>query len=170
MGESKEIALRALDNFEQDIILKPLYGSRGKGVIRITNEKDAISIFNSLEENNEIYYIQQFFDHNNEDFRLFMIGDRIISAMKRKSSSWKTNIAQGGQALMYNPPQEYISLAIEAAKSVKGEIIGIDLMETKIGPQIIEVNAVPGYEGLQTVTSFDITEKIVDYVIQRGKR
>ena len=90
--------------------------------------------------------------------------------MKRKAKSWKTNIAKGAIPEFWNPPEHLKELAIKAAECVGGEIIGVDLMITKNGPMIIEVNSVPGYLGLQEVCPFNISEKIVDYVIERGKK
>jgi RimK family alpha-L-glutamate ligase len=167
--ENAELALKAFDEFKQDIIIKPLYGSRGRGVFRIQRRDQAEAIFRELEQIDHIFYIQPFLEHNNEDYRLLVVGGQVVAAMKRKAKSWKTNLARGGIPEYFIPNENMKEMAIKAADAVKGEIIGVDLMETKHGLMVIEVNAVPGYMGLQSICPFNISEKIVDYVIDRYK-
>jgi RimK family alpha-L-glutamate ligase len=149
--ESFQDAINAYDLLDGDVVVKPLYGARGQGITRLSSRSEAIEYLKAMEINNEVYYLQKFMTHNQEDFRLLVIGDEIVGSMKRKSNSWKTNLSQGGKALKYKASDIYTELAIKSAKAVDGEIIG--------------VNAVPGYIGLQSVLDIDINEKIVDYIL-----
>ena len=164
-----ETAANALPAFKKlggDIVLKPLFGARGRGIMRISNQDDAETIFAEMDSEENVFYLQRYMEHNNEDFRLLVIGGDIIASMKRTGPNWKTNLAQGGKAHQFTPPESYRELAIKATEAVKGEIIGVDIMETSEGPMVIEVNAVPGYLGLQSVSSVNIGEKIVDYLVE----
>ena len=148
-----------------DIVSKPLYGARGHDVERYNNMAQFKTfLLNNQQE--EIYYLQKFYEHDNQDYRLLVIGDQVVCAMRRKANSWKTNLAQGGTAHAIKPSSEMITLALSAARAVEGEIIGVDIMETAMGLMVIEVNAVPGFIGLQSVTPINIAKKIVDYLVE----
>jgi RimK family alpha-L-glutamate ligase len=168
--ESAELAIRAFDEFGGDVVIKPLYGARGRGVFRIVDRNHAEAIFRELEQIASIFYIQKFLPHNNEDFRLLILDGSVIASMKRKSRNWKTNIARGGTPEWYIAPEYMQELAIKAHEAVEGEFTGVDIMITPEGPTIVEVNAVPGYLGLQQVCPFNISEKLVDYLVERGKK
>lgn len=170
MCEEPELALRAFDTLGGDVVLKPLYGARGRGIVRLMDHRHAETVFRVLHEIPEIFYLQKFYDHGQEDYRLLVVGDQVLAAMKRKAKSWKTNVSRGAIPEWWIPPGDLQELAIKAAKAVQGEIIGVDLMLTHQGPMIIEVNAVPGYLGLQSVCPFNISEKIVEFLVARGKK
>jgi RimK family alpha-L-glutamate ligase len=169
MCENYDLAFQSFRDLGGDVVLKPLYGARGKGIIRLTNEYEAQYIFRKMEENDEIFYLQKYIEHNFEDIRILVVGGQAICGMKRKSNSWLTNLAQGGKAFSFKMPEEYQELGIKSAEAVGGEIVGVDLMDTKDGIMVIEVNAVPGFQGLQSVCEFDISDRIIDYVLSLRK-
>jgi RimK family alpha-L-glutamate ligase len=169
MCESADLAIQAFYELGEDIVIKPLYGSRGRGVFRIQDPNHATLVFHQLEQINNVFYVQRYMEHNNVDFRLFVLGGQVIASMKRKSNNWKTNIARGAIPESYNPSGEMMELAIRSAEAVQGEIIGVDIMQTQDGLMVVEVNAVPGFIGLQEVTPFNISDKIIEYLITRGK-
>lgn len=169
MCESADLAIQAFDEFNGDIVIKPLYGSRGRGVFRLRRRDQAEAVFRELEQIDQIFYIQPFIEHNNEDFRVLVVGGQAIAAMRRKAKTWKTNLARGGTPEYIIPEENMKEMAIKAAAIVEGEIIGVDIMNTKNGLMVIEVNAVPGYMGLQSVCPFNISDKIVEFVLDRYK-
>jgi RimK family alpha-L-glutamate ligase len=161
-------AMKAFDELGGDIILKPLFGSLGMGMTRIIDKNIAYRIFRSLESTNSVYYIQEYIEHNGEDIRIFIIGGKVVAAMKRTSNSWKTNISSGGKAQPYKPKKEVINTSIKAIKIIGLHYAGVDILESKNrGLQVIELNSTPGWEGLQSVNKIDITKNLVDFILNQ---
>jgi RimK family alpha-L-glutamate ligase len=166
--ESFMEAMKAFDELGGDIILKPLFGSLGMGMTRITDKNIAYRVFRSLESIKSVYYLQEFIAHSGEDIRVFIIGGKVVAAMKRTSSSWKTNISSGGKAQQYEPTNEIINTSIKATKIIGLHYAGVDLIESnKNGLQVIELNSTPGWEGLQSVNEIDITSTLVDFILNQ---
>ena len=153
-----------------DVVLKPLFGSRGVGSTRISDLESASRIFNSIQYYHGVLYLQEFIPHGNSDIRAFVIGDNVFAAMQRVGSSWKTNVSQGARPLAIQLDEEMRNLAIKAAKIVGCEVAGVDIIETDSKPMIIEVNSQPGWRGLQSVAQTNIADRIVDHVLSEVKR
>jgi RimK family alpha-L-glutamate ligase len=168
--ETYESAVKAFHTLGGDIVIKPMYGARGKGIIRVNEEGLAENILNNLSQLDEPFYLQKYYDHDNRDIRAFILGDKVIAAMERISDNWKTNIAKGAIAKSIEIDKEAQEIAIKSAQLVKGEIIGVDIMKTKNGYVVIEVNSVPGFAGLQSTTKLDIAAEIAKYCIGRFKK
>ncbi|UCH31229.1 MAG: RimK family alpha-L-glutamate ligase [Candidatus Bathyarchaeota archaeon] len=168
--ESAKEALKGFQELGNDIVLKPLFGSRGVGSVRITDVESALRIFNSIQYYHGILYLQEFVPHGNFDIRAFVIGDDVSAAMRRIGSSWKTNVSQGAQPLTIHLDKQMQNLAIEAAKIVGCEIAGVDIIETNSKPLIVEINSQPGWRGLQSVTQTNIADHIVEHVLSKVKR
>jgi RimK family alpha-L-glutamate ligase len=162
----------ALNSFEElggDVVLKPLYGSKGIGITRLNERGFAENVIYSLGHLNEIFYLQEFIEHYNRDIRIMVIGNKAITGMYRVSDHWKTNIHAGAKTEPLEMSNEMKNLAVKAARVVKTEIAGVDILETEAGLTVIEVNSIPGFIGLQKVTDFNIPEKIVDYFLKNTK-
>jgi len=101
--------------------------------------------------------------------RLFVLGGRVIAAMRRVASIWKTNISLGATPVQYKPTGEIEDLAVKASEVIGCEVSGVDILESDRGPFIVELNSQPGWRGLQTVTDVNIAGEIIDYVIARIK-
>jgi len=159
----------ALDGFEElggDVILKPLYGSKGIGITRLNDKAFAENVIYALGELNEVFYLQKFVHHNNRDIRVLVLGDKVIAGMYRVSDNWKTNIYAGAKMKPIELTEELKDLSIRAAKAVKTEIAGVDIIESEAGYQILEVNSIPGFTAIQKVTEINLTEKIIDYFLE----
>ena len=87
--------------------------------------------------------------------------------MKRVAASWKTNISLGAKPVYYNPPHEIKEMAVNAAETLGCELAGVDILQTKKGPLVIEVNSQPGWKGLQSVTSLNIADEIVGFILEK---
>ena len=168
--ETIESAVKAYHALGGDIVIKPMYGARGRGIIRVSEEGLAENIFNNLSQLDEPFYIQKYYEHDNRDIRAFVLGDKVIASMERIADNWKTNIAKGATARPLELDKEAQEIAVKSAQLVKGEIIGVDLMKTKNGYSVIEVNSVPGFAGLQSTTKLDIAAEIAKYCIRRFKK
>jgi RimK family alpha-L-glutamate ligase len=162
----------ALESFEElggDIVLKPLYGSKGIGITRISDRGFAENVFYSLGQLNEIFYLQEFVEHSNRDIRILVLGNKAIAGMYRVSDNWKTNVAAGARVEPLELTKELTKLAIKAATITKTEIAGVDIVETENGLQVLEVNSIPGFKALQKVTDVDVAEEIVSYFLENAK-
>jgi RimK family alpha-L-glutamate ligase len=168
--ESVEEALAAFDELGGDVVCKPLFGSRGMGVTRLTDRDVALRVFRALAFINHAIYIQEFIPHGTRDIRAFVIGGRVAASMYREASSWKTNVAQGARPVAFKPSAEVAELAVKAAGLMGCEVAGVDLLEGKDGYYVVEVNSQPGWRGLQSVTKVRIADLIVDHVAQLAKR
>lgn len=159
----------ALDSFEElgnDVVLKPLFGSKGIGITRLNDKAFAENVIYSLGHLNEIFYLQEFIEHYNRDIRILVVGDKAIAGMYRVSDSWKTNIHAGARMESIELTNELKALAINAAKAVKTEIAGVDVVESEKGLYVLEVNSIPGFTALQKVTDINIAEEIINYFLE----
>jgi RimK family alpha-L-glutamate ligase len=168
--ESADEALGAFSELNSDVVLKPLFGSRGIGSTRISDPNIAERIFRVLDFHHNVFYIQEFISHGNSDIRAFVLGGRVLAAMRRVAEgSWKTNVSLGANPLPLKLSMKLEDLAVKAAGAVGCEVAGVDILEGSNGPLVIEVNSQPGWKGLQSVAEIDIAEEIVDFVLGRLK-
>jgi tetrahydromethanopterin:alpha-L-glutamate ligase len=150
-----------------DVVLKPLFGSEGKGMVRIVEEETAYRVLRSWELNRYIYCIQEYIPHYQEDLRAFVVGSRVIAAMRRRGTKWKTNFSQGAEVESVKLNSEMEALALKAARLVHLDYAGVDLMPTEDGRiYVVEINSIPGWRGLQKTTSTKISECIIDQVLR----
>lgn len=168
--ENVSEALNAFQKFGGDAIVKPVFGSRGIGAARISNEDIAERTFRTLHFNRHVLYVQEFVQHGFRDIRVFLVGGRAVAAMHRVSTSWKTNISRGAKPSSLKVTAEMEDVAIKSADIIGCEIAGVDLMESRDGLLVNEINSQPGWRGLQSTTSVDIAEQMAAYVISKVKR
>jgi RimK family alpha-L-glutamate ligase len=166
--ENFDQAMKAYDTLGGDIVVKPLFGSRGIGIVRVTDGETAGRVFKALQLGGYIYYLQRFIPHNNKDMRVMVVGQQCIAAMERIASDWKTNISLGGTPQSVDIDLEIQALCLKAASVLDADYCGIDLMRSESGEIFfIEMNSMPAWQGLQQVTPVNIAEQIVDYCIHK---
>jgi len=164
-------AMRGFDKLGEDVVVKPIFGSLGTGMTRVSDRNIAYRIFRALEGIGSVYYLQEFIPHNFEDIRVFVIGDQVIGSMIRKANQWKTNISGGGEAKPHEPVEKIIETSLRAKEVLGLEYTGIDILKSEDGDTyLLEVNSTPGWHGLQSVTSANIAESLVNYVLKRLKK
>lgn len=168
--ENPQEALKAFEELGGDIVVKPIFGSRGIGSTRLSDSEIATRIFGALAYYHNVIYLQQFIEHGFSDIRAFVVGNRVVASMRRKAETWKTNISRGARPTPTKLNRELKDLAVEAAKTIGCKIAGVDILESKKGPLIIEINSQPGWRGLQIVTKVNIAEEIIKYVLRKLKR
>ncbi|HTL95974.1 MAG TPA: RimK family alpha-L-glutamate ligase [Gemmatimonadaceae bacterium] len=150
----------------RDVIVKPLVGSMGLGMVRVSDEEIAWRVFRSLEAIHGVYYLQRTIEHDGRDVRVFVVGDRVLGAIERSAAGWRTNLARGGRARAITLPAEWHAMALCAARTVGAAYAGVDLLPARDGSvYVLEVNGIPGWHGLQTATSFDVAQAIVDHLL-----
>jgi RimK family alpha-L-glutamate ligase len=158
-------AFRALG----DVIVKPLFGSMGLGMVRLTDEEMAYRVFRTIETIRGVYYLQRTIDHEGRDLRVFVLGGRVLGAIERRAEGWRTNLARGGTGRPARLPEEWARLAVRAAAAVGAEYAGVDLLPARDGSvYVLEVNGIPGWEGLQQATGLDVAAALVDHLARPG--
>ena len=155
-------------------VLKPLMGSLGLGSTLISDPDTAFSATRSLRNIGMPSYYQVYLEKPGYDYRVFVVGDQVIGTMKRVSSYWKTNIAQGAQGVAVKAEEEpeVYELALKATKILGLEYAGVDIAYDTITQKyfVLEVNAFPHWEGLRRATGINPPDYIVEYVIEKTKR
>jgi len=148
-----------------DVIVKPLFGSMGLGMVRVTDEEMAFRVFKTIEQIRGVYYLQRTVDHDGRDIRAFVVGGRVLAAVERRSEGWRTNLSRGGRAQPVELSEAWSALAVRAAAAVGAEYAGVDLLPARDGTvYVIEVNGIPGWEGLQKATGVDVAGAVVERV------
>lgn len=168
--ESPEDALKSFHELGGDIVIKPLFGSRGIGSARISDSDVAARLFRAIAFYHEVLYLQEFIPHGFSDVRAFVIGDRVVAAMRRVAQNWKTNVSLGAKPTVLNPSRGLEDLAVKTAQVIGCKVAGVDILESQNGLVIIELNSQPGWRGLQSVANVNIAEEIVGYVVSELKR
>ena len=166
--ENSKDAIEAFKDLGEDVVLKPLYGSKGIGITRISDMGFAENVIYTLGQLNEVFYIQEFIKHNNRDIRVLVLGNKAIAGMYRVSNNWKTNIHSGATMEPIELTEEIKNLALKAAKITKTEIAGVDIVESERGLLVLEVNSIPGFTALQKVTKINLAEEIVSYFLKNA--
>jgi RimK family alpha-L-glutamate ligase len=167
--ESFTGAMRAFKELGGDVVVKPLFGSLGAGITRLTDGDIAYRVFRALESTQSVFYIQEYIPHGNADIRVFVIGGEVVASMRRVAAGWKTNISSGAAPEPYEPTGEEVETSLKAAETLGLEYTGVDLMRSEEDGTLytLEVNSTPGWEGLQKVTSVGIAERLVEYVFKQ---
>lgn len=172
--ESIDDGLKGFEELGGDVVVKPMFGSQGRGIERVTTIAEAERVFQDRLKNDQVIYMQKFIScmMNDEfyDIRAFVIGSEVVASMYRVSSSWKTNIHAGGRPEPCILPPELEELSIRVSEVIGCEVAGVDIIETEDGPQVLEINSVPGWRGIQRVVNVNIPHLYVDYVKTKVKR
>jgi len=162
-ADAAQDAFKALGG---DVVVKPMFGSEGRGMLRLTDPELAWRTFHTLERLQSVLYLQKFIAHPGWDLRVFVLGSQVLTAMRRYADGdWRTNVAQGGRAEAVTPQAEEARLALAAAAAVGAPVAGVDLLQGLDGEYyVLEVNAVPGWRALSPVTGVDVAAAIIQFV------
>ena len=174
---SAESGLESIKNNGFPLVLKPIVGSWGRGIYPLRDLETASMIIEMREEDDSplsrIYYIQEMVDRPPRDIRCIVVGDQAVTAIYRYSSQseWRTNVARGGKVELAPITKEIEDLALRAAKTVGGGILGVDMMEDKHhGLVVHEVNNTVEFHGAASVSNVDIPSEMIDYAVKLGRK
>jgi len=168
-GADAIAAVRAMG----DAIVKPIFGSLGHGMVRVTSADIALRVVEPLEQIGSVFYVQRTIDHGGRDVRVFTVGGRVLGAIERTAPAgeWRTNVSRGGSVRTLDLPPEWAEVALRAAALVGADYAGVDLLPSRDGRiYVLEVNGIPGWKGLQQATGIDVAGAIVDHVVDRVHR
>jgi len=166
--EDFSTAMQFFEELGGDVVVKPLFGSRGIGMVRVTEGDTAGRVFKALQMGSYVFYLQRFIPHRNRDTRVMVVGTDCIAAMDRVSDTWKTNIHNGSTPHAREMDLEMQAVCLQAASTLGADYCGIDLVQDEDSTlYVLEVNSMPAWQGLQQVTSVDIAQSIVDYCLSK---
>jgi RimK family alpha-L-glutamate ligase len=161
-------AMAAFEQLKRDVVIKPLFGSEGRGITRVNDPDMALRAFKLLVQLGAVLYLQEFIPHEGEDIRLFVLGNRVLGMKRRNTQDWRTNVSRGATADACDVTDEMVAVARRATNAVGALVAGVDLLPACSGERfVLEVNAVPGWRALARTLKVDIAEQVIDFVAQR---
>lgn len=149
------------------VVIKLIEGTQGIGVLLAETEKAAEGIVELLQSQKQNVLIQKFVaESKGKDIRAFVVGDRVVAAMRRvaQGQEFRSNVHRGGIAEPVELSEEYIETAVRCTQILGLQVAGVDMLEGKDGPQVMEINSSPGLEGIETCTELDVAGAVIDYI------
>ena len=149
------------------LVVKLLEGTQGLGVVLVENKKAAASVIEAFNGLKARIIVQEFIaEAHGADIRALVVDGEVVGSMKRqaKDGEFRSNLHRGGTAEIIKLSAEEEAAAIKAAECMGLGVAGVDMLQSKRGPLIIEVNSSPGLEGIETATGSDIATKIIQYL------
>lgn len=169
-----EAALESMDRLGYPCVIKPTTGSWGRLISKVNDRDSAEAILEHKailgSYHHSIFYIQEYIEKKNGDIRSFVVGNECIAAIYRLSEHWITNTARGAKTINCPVTDELNDISVRAARSVGGGVVAIDLFETDNGLSVNEVNYTMEFRNSIDVTGVNIPAKIVDYVLEAGRK
>jgi ribosomal protein S6--L-glutamate ligase len=149
------------------VIIKLLEGTQGIGVLLAESNKNAEAIIELLQSQKQNVLIQKFVaESKGRDIRAFVVGDQVVAAMRRvaQGQEFRSNVHRGGMTEPVDLDDKYRETAVRSAQIMGLRVAGVDMLEGKDGPQVMEINSSPGLEGIESCTQLDVAGAIVDYM------
>jgi ribosomal protein S6--L-glutamate ligase len=169
--QTADDAMAAFEQLGGDVVLKPIFGSEGRGITRLNDEALALRAFKMLAQLGAVLYVQEFIEHEGCDLRLLLIGERVLAMRRKNPLDWRTNISRGAKAEAFIPDNSLIAIARRAAAAVGAPLAGVDLLPGRDGRlYAIEVNAVPGWKGLAKALDVDVARLVLEFVAEQVRR
>ena len=163
--ERAEDALAAFADRGSDVIVKPLFGSMGFGMARVEDPDVAARVFRALEIERAVYYLQETVPHDGVDVRALVVGERVIAAIERVGTGWRANLARGARPRAIGLEDDRAALCVRAAAALGCDYAGVDLLRGADGrDQVLEVNGIPGWRGVEDATGVDVAAALVGHL------
>lgn len=150
-------------------IVKLIQGTQGVGVLIANTAAEVQGMLDTLWTLGQEILLQELVaESRGKDVRALVVGDRVVAAMRRtaKAGEFRSNIHRGGEARGLELDREYAETAVKAARVLGLEVAGVDMLEARTGPKIMEVNSSPGFEGLEAATGMDIATPYVRHAVE----
>ncbi len=149
------------------VIIKLLEGTQGIGVLLAETVETAAAIIEMLQSQKQNVLVQKFVaESKGKDIRAFVVGNQVVAAMRRvaQGQEFRSNIHRGGFAEPVDLDENYCATAVRSAQIMGLHVAGVDMLEGKNGPEVMEINSSPGLEGIEGATKLDIAGAIMDYM------
>ncbi len=154
------------------LIIKLIEGTQGKGVVLADNQKAAESVIEAFEKLDANFLIQEFIkEAAGRDIRCFIVGDKVVAAMMRQGQAgeFRSNLHRGGEAAPIKITPEERTMSVRAAKIIGLNVAGVDILRSKHGPLVMEVNSSPGLQGIEKATGKDVAGMIIEFIEKNAK-
>ena len=166
--QDAEAGMEAFERLNRDVVVKPLFGGEGRGILRVDDPDLAFRVFRAIEQMGSVLYIQEFIRHGGFDIRVMLIGEKVFCMKRINSKDWRTNLARGAVTERYEPDGELVELSRRATEALGVWISGVDIVEDENGKRyILEVNAVPGWRGLAKTCGEDIAIDVIEFACRK---
>jgi ribosomal protein S6--L-glutamate ligase len=161
--EGASDALEAFERLGGDVVVKPIFGSEGRGIVRVSEPEMALRTFRTLERIGAVLYLQRFIENEGFDVRVLVLDGRVLGAMRRRANGdFRANVSCRGMAETHAVTDREAQFALSAAQATEARFAGVDLLYGRDGTcYVIEVNAVPGWRALQRVTGVDVASAVI---------
>lgn len=160
--EDVDAAMDAFERLGGDVVVKPIFGAEGRGIVRVSDLELAHRTFKTLSRLQAVLYLQQFVNHPGYDIRVLVLDGDVVGGMCRSNPlDFRTNVAQSGTAEAHSVSDVECDLAVRAAIATGARFAGVDILYDESGhPFVIEVNAVPGWRAFARVTKIDVADRV----------
>lgn len=155
------------------LVAKLVEGTQGVGVVLAETENAAESTINAFKSLKANILVQEYIkEAKGRDIRCFVIGDEVVATMERKAAKgeFRANIHLGGTATVTEASAKEKAVSIAAAKTIGLKVAGVDLIRSKEGPKVLEVNSSPGLEGIEGATGIDIADLMIQHIEKKVSR
>jgi ribosomal protein S6--L-glutamate ligase len=150
-------------------IIKLIQGTQGVGVMLATTMEEVQGMLAALWTlGQEILLQEMVAESRGKDVRALVVGDRVVASMRRtaRAGEFRSNIHRGASAEAVDLPREFAEAAVKATRVIGLEVAGVDMLEARTGPKIMEVNSSPGFEGLEAATGKDVATPYVQHAVE----
>lgn len=164
--EHEDDAMAAFEELGRDVVVKPLFGSEGRGIVRVTDPDLAHRTFRTLMRLDSVLYVQRFVEHEGYDVRVLVLAGKVVGAIRRRSPhDFRTNVSRSAVAELHDVTTRETDYALRAAAATGTFVAGIDLLYDRGGRcYVIEVNAVPGWQAFSRTTGIDVAGRVIEEV------
>jgi RimK family alpha-L-glutamate ligase len=168
--QTADDAVTAIEALGTEVVLKPLFGSEGRGITRFADPALLERAAQLLVPLGGVLYVQEFLPHAGFDLRALVIGSRVIGMRRVSAGDWRTNVSQGAKAEPCELSAAERELALRAAQAVGAPLAGVDLLPARDGTTyVLEVNAVPGWQALSRACGVDVAKLVLEFLEQRSR-
>ena len=169
--QSRSSAIKAFEELGGDCVIKPIFGGEGRGVMRIQDTQLAWYTFATLEQLNAVFYVQQFIAPGGIDTRFLVVGDQVFGIRRENKHDFRTNVSSGADVFAVDPTPQERRMATQIARSIGLKFASVDIIEADDGtPRVLEVNAIPGWRGAQSVSDINIAAEIISLLLAESCR
>ncbi len=169
VSSTTEAAKDLLKKVNYPIVMKFPEGTQGKGVMFADSISSASSLLDALGALNQPFIIQEYIETGGSDIRALVVGDKVVAAMRRKAQKEekRSNIHAGGAGESVQLTRELMNIALDTAKALGADICGVDILESPLGPLVIEANISPGLQGLSQVVPINVADEIAKFMFRK---
>jgi len=169
--QRRQQAMEAFERLGGDVVVKPIFGGEGRGIMRVQDADLAWRVFSALEQLRQVAYLQEFVQHFGYDLRLLAVGSKIAAVRRESKEDWRTNVSRGAVAVPIEPTAEQVQTVQRVMQQMQATTLGIDLLPACNGKTyLLEVNAVPGWKGTASATGIDVAGWMIEAAIEQVEK